>query len=188
MKKKTIVIIIGVIAALLVCCAAAVAVYYVNHRDSSVVVTVEETEQEIFALSGEVVEAAEEYFVIADALQGDVQVNFGEETVFEGLLAEEVKVGAYVFVDYNGQMTRSLPPQVFALRVSMHVVTGVVEEVGEGSVTVLEDGTNEMIVVHLPESVPELAVGTRIEAYTNGATTMSLPPQTAAAKIVVVLE
>lgn len=188
MKKKTIVIIIGVIIALLACCAAAVAVYYANHELAVSVVTVEESGQEIFALAGEVVEAAEEYFVIADALQGDVQVNFGEETVFEGLEPQELKVGAYVFVDYNGQMTRSLPPQVFALRVSMHVIVGVVEEAAEDSVTIRQDGSHEQIVIHLPESVPELAVGTRIEAYTNGAMTMSLPPQTAAGKIAVVLE
>lgn len=140
-------------------------------------------EREIFGLSGLVTEATEEYIVIADGEMGDVRVNLGEETVFEGIDAASLAVGQYVYVDYDGKMTRSLPPQVFALRLAAHVVTGTVIETSEGSVTVMQEGGE--VVLHLPEGAPQIAAGQTIVAYTNGAMTMSLPPQMAAGYVVV---
>ncbi len=143
----------------------------------------EEAGQEIFGLSGLVTEATEEYIVIADGEMGDVRVNFGGETVFEGLDAASLAVGQYVYVDYDGKMTRSLPPQVFAMRLYAHVVTGAVTEVSDGSVTVMQESGE--VVLHLPEGAPEMAVGQHIVAYTNGMTTMSLPPQMVAGYVVI---
>ena len=143
---------------------------------------------ELVQISGVITEIADAYFVIEDALLGDVQVNFGEETVFEGTDAQSLEVGMYIFVDYNGMMTRSLPPQVYALRAYVHVLSGVVEEIADGSVTILLDETGEPAIIHLPENAPQIAVGDRIEASTNGAMTMSLPPQSSAAMIVVITE
>ncbi len=142
-----------------------------------------EAGQEIFGLSGLVTEATEEYVVIADDEMGDVQVNFGEETVFEGIDAASLAVGQYVYVDYDGKMTRSLPPQVFAMRLVAHVVTGTVTEVSEGSVTVMQE--NGEVVLHLPEGAPQVAAGQSVVAYTNGMMTMSLPPQMSAGYVVV---
>lgn len=138
----------------------------------------QEPEQALYGLSGLIAEATDEYIVIADAEQGEVRVNFGEETVFEGVEAGSLAAGRFVYVDYDGKMTRSLPPQVFALRIYAHVVMGTVTAVEEGSVTVDRDG--EEIVLHLPEDAPELAIGQRVSAYTNGAATLSLPPQMSA--------
>ena len=42
----------------------------------------------------------------------------------------------------------------------------------------------EEILMHLPENVPELKEGDLVTAYTNGAMTMSLPPQMNAIAIV----
>lgn len=143
----------------------------------------EEMEQEIFGLSGLVTEATEEYIVIADGEMGDVRVNFGEETVFEGIEAGSLAVGQYVYVDYDGKMTRSLPPQVFAMRLYAHVVTGEVTGIADGSVTVMQESGE--VVLHLPEGAPEMAVGQHIVAYTNGMMTMSLPPQMVAGYVVI---
>lgn len=186
MKKKMVFALVALIV-LVACCVTAFALYTTKNRTVELQ-TMEVEESEVFALSGEVVEVTEAYFVIEDAQYGDIQVNFDETTVFDGAAADSIKVGEYVFVDYNGQMTRSLPAQVFALRVSMHVVTGEVEEVAEESVTIRQEDADTQLVLHLPEGAPELAVGTKIKAYTSGATTMSLPPQTSAMKIAVILE
>lgn len=137
-----------------------------------------EAEREIVGLSGLIGEVTPEYLVITDAELGEVRVNLGEETVFEGVEHEALAVGQYVYIDYDGKMTRSLPPQVFAMRVYAHVVSGTVTAVEEGSVTLDQDGSP--VVVHLPEGAPALAPGQHVTAYTSGMMTMSLPPQVSA--------
>lgn len=143
----------------------------------------QEDGQTLFGLSGLITEVTPDYVVITDAEQGEVQVNYGEETVFEGIDAGSLAVGQYIYVDYDGKMTRSLPPQVFALRLVTHRVTGTVRAVQDSMVTIDRDG--EEIIVHLPEGAPELAVGQKVTAYTNGVTTLSLPPQMTANHVTV---
>lgn len=53
---------------------------------------------------------------------GLVEVHFTEQTLLEG--AEDFAVGDYIFVSYNGMMTRSLPPQVTAEKVTAYRFTG----------------------------------------------------------------
>lgn len=136
-------------------------------------------------LDGEVIEIGEGYFVMNSSVMGGVQVNFGEDSLFEGVEPEMLAIGQFIQVMYDGKMTRSLPPQVFALKVGMYPVAGEVTAAEEGSITVLRDEIGDEVIVFLPENAPEIAVGDHVTAYTNGAMTMSLPAQTSAIGIVI---
>ncbi|MBP3655745.1 MAG: hypothetical protein J6K32_03520 [Clostridia bacterium] len=146
---------------------------------------VESVPEEIHGLSGVIVDVGSGAVVFEDAQHGMVQANLTDSTVFEGVDAGELEVGGYIFVDYDGKMTRSLPAQVTALRVYVHMIAGEVTQVDGGSVTIVKDETGEEIVVHLPEDAGMIAVGDHVTAATNGAMTMSLPPQVSAVQIAV---
>ena len=135
-------------------------------------------------LGGEVTEVGEGYFVMADAELGEVQVNLGDDSAFDGVELDELAAGQYVYVIYDGKMTRSLPPQVFALRVSMYATTGEITELTEGKMTLVRDEIGDEVIVFLPEDAPQLAVGDSVTVYTTGVMTMSLPAQTTAIGIV----
>ncbi len=138
--------------------------------------------QETQRVEGLIVSVGEGHFIMQDKDLGEIQVNFGAESVFEGVIAADLAFGQYVFVDFDGKMTRSLPPQIFAMKIGMYPVSGVVTEIGEGSITINQGEAGD-VVVHLLDEAMELAVGDEIIAYTNGAMTMSLPPQTTALAI-----
>ena len=80
-------------------------------------------------------------------------------------------------------MTRSLPAQITALKIGVYEVKGTVTASEEGRVTI-DQGEAGEVVLTLPESAPEIAVGDAITAYTTGISTMSLPPQMNAIAIV----
>ena len=135
-------------------------------------------------LGGEVTELGEDFFVMTDAELGEVQVNLGDDSAFDGVEPDELAVGQYVYVIYDGKMTRSLPPQVFALRVSMYAVSGGITELTDGKMTLVRDEIGDEVIVSLPEDAPELAVGDHVTAYTTGIMTLSIPAQMNAVKIV----
>ena len=154
--------------------------------DETVTVTDgEEEDMEIFELSGEVIELGEGYFVFMDAQMGAVQANFGDDTFFEGVSAQEIALGQFVQVLYDGKMTRSIPAQVFALKVGMYPVSGEVIAVEAGAMTLVRDEIGDEVIVFLPEGAPQIAVGAQVTAYTNGAMTMSIPAQTSALGVVI---
>ena len=82
---------------------------------------VQADEQEIFDLSGVVLEMNDAFILIEDSDGQQVQVNLFEDTMAEG---DAIVPGALIHVLYNGMMTRSLPPQVAAIRVSCFAFTG----------------------------------------------------------------
>ena len=135
---------------------------------------------EIPTVEGLIVEVSDGYFVMQDAVQGEIQVNFSSETAFEGVSAQELEFGQYVFVNYDGKMTRSLPPQIAGERVAMYPVSGRVTALETDRVTIEQENGQGEAIVFLPEGAPQLTLGNQITAYTNGAMTMSLPPQTTA--------
>ena len=143
-----------------------------------------EQEQEVFMLGGEVTELGEDFFVMTDAELGEVQVNLGDDSAFDGVEPGELAVGQYVYVIYDGKMTRSLPPQVFALRVSMYATAGSITELTEGKMTLVRDEIGDEVIISLPQDAPELSVGDHVTAYTTGIMTMSIPAQMNAVKIV----
>lgn len=135
-------------------------------------------------LEGLVTEIVDGGFVINDADQGEVMVNTSDATVWDGLLAEdELTVDQYVFVDYNGAMTFSLPPQVHADRVSLYMLSGIVSEVLEDGSILLNDWMNGDVIVHLGEGMNHVHKGSSIAVYHNGAMTLSLPAQVSASYI-----
>ena len=147
-------------------------------------VSEEDEMPEVFMLGGEITEVGEGYFVMTDAELGEVQVNLGDDSAFDGVEQGELAVGQYVYVIYDGKMTRSLPPQVFALRVSMYATTGEITELSEGKMTLVRDEIGDEVIISLPQDAPELAVGDHVTAYTTGIMTLSIPAQMNAVKIV----
>ena len=147
-------------------------------------VSEEDEMPEIFMLGGEVTQVGEGYFVMTDAELGEVQVNLGDDSAFDGVEMDELAVGQYVYVIYDGKMTRSLPPQVFALRVSMYATTGEITELSEGKMTLVRDEIGDEVIISLPQDAPALAVGDHVTAYTTGIMTLSIPAQMNAVKIV----
>lgn len=137
---------------------------------------------EIFDISGEILEITPEYILIGNEMLGEVQVNLAEGTVIEG--AHALEVGQTVVIMYNGMMTRSLPAQITAMHIGVYVVEGSVTAVEDEFVMILREDTEEEVMMTLPENAPELKEGDRVIAYTNGAMTMSLPPQMNAIAIV----
>lgn len=152
-------------------------------KNEETVVDTEATVQETTRVEGLIVTVGEGHFIMQDKDLGEIQVNLTDATVFEGVQLSELAFGQYVFVDFDGKMTRSLPPQIFAQKVGMYPVSGVVTEVSEQSVTIEQSNGNGEAIVYLPEGEFQLSVGDEIIAYTNGAMTMSLPPQTTALAI-----
>ena len=202
MKKKMIWVI--AIALILVCVIAYAATHMVALDKQKKVETAEKTEivdlvqpdeaidalgeeagAEVFELGGEITEIADGYIVIVDRVNGPVQVNLGDDTLYDGADLEELAVGQFIQVMYDGKMTRSIPAQVYALKVGLYPVSGVVKEAGEGSVTLFREEVGDEVIVNLPEGVAAPAAGSSVIAYTNGVMTMSIPAQTTAIGIVV---
>ncbi len=141
----------------------------------------EESYEEIVEMTGTVLEITDTYILIENTDGQQVQVNLYDETISEGKTPEE---GDLIHILYNGMMTRSLPPQISALRIGCYVRTGSVVELTEEGFT-LDDG-NEIILVHAtPEQLSGIETGSAVTVYFNGAMTMSIPAQIGAELILV---
>lgn len=136
-------------------------------------------------LEGLVTEIVDGGFVMNDADMGEVMLNTSEATITDGVLLEgELAVGQYVFVEYDGRLTFSLPPQAHADRVVSSVLTGSVAEVLEDGSILMNDDTFGEVIVHLPEGQNHVYVGMPITVYYDGVMTLSLPGQANASHIV----
>ena len=198
MKKNVIVIVLIVLALL---GAGAYAATQMAAQDKTAVETTETVETvetvetgvdgedavdvEIYELGGEIIEIADGYIVIMDHVHGAVQVNLSDDTLYDGADLEELAIGQFIQVMYDGKMTRSIPAQVNALKVGLYPVSGVVSAIGEGSVTLSREEIGDEVIVFLPEGAAVPSVGDSVTAYTNGAMTMSIPAQTNAIGVVV---
>ena len=145
--------------------------------------TPEETVVEIVeTLEGTLAEITEEGLLLETDFMGPVLVKLGEETVLDGFAAlEELLPGCMITVDYNGMMTRSIPAQITADRVTSYQLTGTVTEVLE-SAFMLETQTHGPVQVNIDVeagmTLPE--VNDQVTVTFNGAMTMSLPAQVGA--------
>ena len=144
---------------------------------------VEEVEEafEIVELYGTITEMTDEYVLLDAGQMGMIQANISMDTLIEGV--EELAVGQTAQILYDGKMTRSLPAQITALKIGVYAVQGTVQAIEEGRMTIVQAEGGE-VVLTLPESMPEIAVGDAITAYTTGISTMSLPPQMNAVAII----
>ena len=197
MKNKKIVLLI-VLAVAVIAVAVAAAVYALN-KDVAEVTTTEvitvtdegETAQmdaegeeetfEIVEVFGTITEITDEYVLVNAGEMGMIQANTSIDTLIEGV--EELAVGQTAVILYDGKMTRSLPAQITAMKIGVYAVKGTVQAMEEGRATIAQAEGGE-VVLTLPESMPEIAVGDVITAYTTGVSTMSLPPQMNAIAIV----
>ena len=137
----------------------------------------------MFDLPGVVLEMNDAFILIEDSDGQQVQVNLFEDTVTEG---DAIVPGALIHVMYNGMMTRSLPPQVAAMRVSCFAFTGEIAEMNQHGFLLHPDEGIDEVQVNAPDELMEgLEPGSRVTVYFSGAMTMSLPGQISAERIVI---
>lgn len=142
-----------------------------------------ETTEEVYEIIGTVQEITEGYIMIEDAQGQQVQVNTSGETLYEGETPAE---GDLIHILYNGMMTRSLPPQISAIRIGCYVRTGAVVELTQEGFTL--DAGEEIIQVNAEAALLEgIETGSTVKVYFNGAMTMSLPAQIGAELILPVV-
>lgn len=138
--------------------------------------------EELFDMAGTVTEITEEGIFITNAQGRPVQILTSEETIYEG---KDIEVGDYIHVTYDGQMTRSIPAQINALKIGCYAHTGVVSEITEEQFTLTTD-VEAIIVNATAELLANLTDGLTVTVYSNGAMTMSLPAQIGAELITAV--
>lgn len=125
---------------------------------------------------------------VSDSYQGEVLVNTDEATTVEGIESlKDVTIGQYIFVTYNGKMTRSLPPQVYASKLSCHILEGNVTEVMDDSFLMQLANEQGPVIVHTQEGQPQVELGSHVIVYTNGIMAMSYPGQVTAMQLDVML-
>ena len=105
-----------------------------------------------------------------------------EDTVLEGV--EALEIGNYVYVQYNGVMTRSVPPQITAEQVSVWKLEGTVTAIEADGFMLDTAEQGEVWCNATDEQLSTLAVGASLTVYTNGIMTLSLPAQVTAVWVV----
>ncbi len=133
-------------------------------------------------LEGLITETKDNYFLMDDIAYGSVQVNLDpSSTVYEGVAAAyTLAAGQYVYVAYNGSMTKSIPPQVQADKVSCFTVTGTVNAILNDGFTVDGDALLGTVIVHTSGVLSPVYQGVSITLYYNGVMALSYPPQVTA--------
>ncbi len=134
-------------------------------------------------LEGVITEVRQDGSFLMDSISlGQVLVQTNEETVLEGV--EALLAGQYVFVEYDGVMTKSLPPQVTAQKVSCYVFEGIVQSVDEAAGTALvESEEYSLVQVKLPVMETVLHEGDYVAMYFGGVMAMSYPAQADGLKV-----
>jgi len=137
-------------------------------------------------LEGYVTEILEGGFLMEDKQLGEVMLNTSDATVWDGVLMEkELEVGMYVIVQYDGRMTRSLPPQAHADRVGCYVLEGTVSEFLPSGVLLTGDPIFGDVIVQLDGSFPHVYLNVPMTVYYDGVMALSLPGRVTAREIVV---
>ncbi len=138
-------------------------------------------------LEGLITETGGGYFLLNDVELGPVRVNLEDgETAYEGVITKDtLAVGQYVYVQYNGAMTRSVPPQVTAEKVSCFTVAGTVTGILNDGYTVEGDPVLGTVIVHTDDAFPLILKGVPVTVYYSGVMALSYPPQVTAVHTVV---
>ena len=144
-------------------------------------------EAQTATLRGLITGVADGSFLMEDETVGAVRVNLNEAvTAYDGIAARDaMAVGQYVFVTYSGAMTRSIPPQVTALKVGCYVVSGTAEDILLTGVLVGGDAVLGEVIVHVNGHMPTVHRSVPVTVYYNGVMTLSMPPQIDAAYLTV---
>lgn len=138
-------------------------------------------------LQGLITEVGDQYFLMKAQTYGIIRVKLDETlTVYDGVAQKgKLSVGLYVFVDYNGIMARSMPPQITATKVGCYVVSGTVGEILDNGYIVQGDAVFGNVIVHMAAGMPPVFKGVPITLYYSGVMALSTPPQVDAAYLVV---
>lgn len=134
-------------------------------------------------LEGIVTEVTNGGSLLVDTVSmGPVMVHVNDETTYEG--NARPGVGRYIYVLYSGILTRSIPPQATALKISCHLLDGLVVSVDTDLNTLLMD-TKEFgqVMVHLPQINVVPKENDFITVYFSGVMAMSYPGQISAMKV-----
>lgn len=138
---------------------------------------------EIADIAGTVIELGDGTLLIETPDGQPIEVTLTEETLYEG--KTNLMKGDYIHVTYNGQMTRSYPAGIVALKVGCYILTGEVSDITEEGFTLITD--TEIVIVNAPSDLLALVeAGEAVNVYFNGAMTMSLPAQIGAESITAV--
>lgn len=152
----------------------------------SIGVSAEENEKDdrfAASVTGAVLEITEEGALILKDEEGMAyEAQITAET--DRLDAEEVNVGDIVTVWYNGKLTRSIPAQLTATKVSCFFFTGTVGEVTEEGF-ILTTAEEMAVFVNVPAgaAASPIVEGTTVTVYYDGKMTRSYPGQITALKV-----
>lgn len=148
-------------------------------------VLAEDTEM-MMTFEGLVTEIFDGGFLMEDKEMGLIQVNTDDKTVLDGILSiQPLEVGMYVLVDHTGMMTRSIPPQVYGMRVGCYTLNGVAGEITEEGVLLTDDPIFGEVFVQMTPTMANVFPGVPMLVYYDGVMTMSLPGKVNARYVVV---
>ena len=134
---------------------------------------------------GTLTEVLEDGFVMQEADGREILFNVDEQTALDGFeTLEDLDVGMYVIVESDGRLTKSIPPQAHADRVTCYWLAGQVESVDEEENTFLMQTELGEVIVHQGDLTTPVYAGMTVTVYFDGVMAMSLPGQIAARKIV----
>ena len=98
---------------------------------------------------GTLTEVLEDGFVMQEADGREILFNVDEQTALDGFeTLEDLDVGMYVIVESDGRLTKSIPPQAHADRVTCYWLAGQVESVDEEENTFLMQTELGEVIVH----------------------------------------
>ena len=147
------------------------------------IIETEETEEvsecpENYFVSGFVMEIMEDGSILILTNQGEeIVIHLHDETINE---LEEIVPGQFIIADYNGMMTRSLPPQISADHLYVYTMDGIVTELIEDEETrafLMETELHGIVMVRLPEDIILPTLEEHVRIHFNGVMTLSLPGQ-----------
>ena len=134
---------------------------------------------------GTLTEVLEDGFVMQEADGREILFNVDEQTALDGFeTLEDLDVGMYVIVESDGRLTKSIPPQAHADRVTCYWLAGQVKSVDEEENSFLMQTELGEVIVHQGDLTTPVYAGMTVTVYFDGVMAMSLPGQIAARKIV----
>lgn len=133
---------------------------------------------------GTIVEVMEDGFLLQEADGREILYNVDEQTVLDGIASlTDLQKELYVIVESDGRLTKSIPPQAHADRVTCYWLAGQVESVDEEENTFLMQTELGAVIVHRGELTTPVYAGMNVTVYFDGVMALSEPGQIAARKI-----
>lgn len=133
---------------------------------------------------GTIVEVMEDGFLLQEADGREILYNVDEQTVLDGIASlTDLQKDLYVIVESDGRLTKSIPPQAHADRVTCYWLAGQVESVDEEENTFLMQTELGTVIVHRGELTTPVYAEMNVTVYFDGVMALSEPGQIAARKI-----